>query len=278
MKNSIKTIFLDVDGTLVADKGLVPHSAIEAIQNARKLGHKVILCTGRAMSELYDHILEINFDGIVACGGNYVVCDQQVLFERTIPVEDLKELYRYFDEHGIHYYAEANSGLYASEGCDAQLAEISKGLSSSLIHSMDMFRHHLVKGQSLVREDVTKVSFLGSSHAFESLKSEFEGRFELFDLVVPLFGKNSGEISILGTDKTVGMDVILKHYQLSIEDSIAIGDGNNDVSMLNYAKVGVAMGNATDLLKSVAQYITEDVNNDGLAKAFDHLNLVKESV
>lgn len=278
MNTSIKTIFLDVDGTLVADKGLVPNSAKEAIQRARKLGHKVILCTGRAMSELYDHILEINFDGIVACGGNYVLCDNQVLFERTIPVKDLEELYHYFDYHRIHYYAEANSGLYASEGCDAQLVEISKGLSSKHVHSMDMFRHHLIKDQSLVREDVTKVSFLGSSHDFSLLKKQFEGRFELFDLVVPLFGKNSGEISILGTDKTVGMDVVLNHYKLSIEDSIAIGDGNNDLSMLNYAKLGVAMGNATDLLKSVAQYITEDVNNDGLAKAFEHLNLLKESV
>lgn len=278
MNTSIKTIFLDVDGTLVADKGVVPPSAKEAIQKARNLGHKVILCTGRAMSELYDHILEINFDGIVACGGNYVVCDNQVLFERTIPVSDLKELYAYFDKHGIHYYAEANSGLYASEGCDAQLVEISKGLSSKHVHSMDMFRHHLIKGQSLIREDVTKVSFLGSNHPFETLRKNFEGRFELFDLVVPLFGENSGEISILGTDKTVGMDVILKHYQLSTQDSIAIGDGNNDLSMLNYVQMGVAMGNATELLKNVAHYITDDVNNDGLAKAFEHLNLVKESV
>lgn len=276
MNPSIKTIFLDVDGTLVADKGLVPDSARKAIHKARQLGHKVVLCTGRAMSELYDHILEIEFDGIVACGGNYVICEGKVLYERTIPVQDLIELYRYFDHHGINYYAEANSGLYASEGCDDQLLDLSKGLSESLIHSMDMFRHHLIKGESLVREDVTKVSFLGSNHDFEDLKKSFEGRFELFDLVVPLFGKNSGEISILGTDKTVGMDVVLNHYHVSIEDSIAIGDGNNDLSMLKYAKMGVAMGNATDALKKVAQHITDDVNHDGLAKAFVHLELIKE--
>jgi len=85
----MKSIFLDIDGTLVASKGTVPDSAIQAIRKARDNGHKVILCTGRAMSEIYPHILEIKFDGIVACGGNYVTTFDEVLYERSIPLEDL---------------------------------------------------------------------------------------------------------------------------------------------------------------------------------------------
>lgn len=78
-KINMKTIFLDVDGTLVADKGTVPESAILAIKQAQKNNHKIVLCTGRAMAEIYQPILDIGFDGIIACGGNYVETDQEVL-------------------------------------------------------------------------------------------------------------------------------------------------------------------------------------------------------
>ena len=60
----MKTVFLDIDGTLVADKGIVPESAIQAIKIAQKNGHKIFLCTGRAMPEIYPFILDIGFDGI----------------------------------------------------------------------------------------------------------------------------------------------------------------------------------------------------------------------
>ena len=88
-----------------------------------------------------------------------------------------------------------------------------------------------------------------------------------------MFGKNSGEISIKGTDKVTGIKLIMEHFNCDHDHTIAMGDGNNDISMLNYVKYGVAMGNATDKLKAIAQYISDDVNDDGLAKAFHYLEL-----
>ena len=88
-----------------------------------------------------------------------------------------------------------------------------------------------------------------------------------------MFGENSGEISIKGTDKTVGMDIMIHHFDLIEENSIAIGDGNNDITMLKKAAIGVAMGNATDKLKAVADMISDDVDDDGLAKALKRLEL-----
>lgn len=276
----MKSIFLDIDGTLVADKGLVPESAIRAIQKARAIGHKVILCTGRAMSEIYPHILDIQFDGIVACGGNYVTTFKDVLYERTIPLADLKNMYDFFDANGINYYAEANSGLYTSENCDAQFDAIQdewvqQGKAPEFVQSMLHFREHLTHGENLLRSDITKVSFLGSDTPFSKIKERFGHEYELFDLVVPPFGANSGEISLLGTDKTVGMEIILKHFDLDKNHAIAVGDGNNDITMLNYVTMGVAMGNATDRLKAVAQFVTKDVNEDGLAYAFETLGLME---
>lgn len=67
-----KIVFVDVDGTLVTDDGLVPASAKTAIIKARNNGHQVYLCTGRSKPELYDSILSIGFDGIIGAGGGYI--------------------------------------------------------------------------------------------------------------------------------------------------------------------------------------------------------------
>lgn len=270
----MKTIFLDIDGTLVADKGTVPETAIDAIKKAQNNNHKIILCTGRAMAEIYQPILDIGFDGIIACGGNYVETRGEVLFERAFTKIELDELYSYFYEHKIPFYAEANSGIYTSIGCIDFLNNLSAQIENpSTKESILHFMSHLIDGTDLDRTDVNKISFLGSNHPFSEIDQHFNSKYELFDLVVPLFGKNSGEISIKGTDKVTGIKMIMEHYNCDQEHTIAVGDGNNDISMLNYVEIGVAMGNATDKLKSIADYITDDVNEDGLANAFHYLDL-----
>jgi len=273
-KIKMKTIFLDVDGTLVADKGTVPESAILAIKKAQKNNHKIVLCTGRAMAEIYQPILDIGFDGIIACGGNYVETGQEVLHNQAFSNEELRELYTYFNNHNIDFYAEANSGIYASEGCIRYLDELKNQIESELIkQSLEHFKNHLISNVDLYRSDINKISFLGSDHSFAQIEQDFSSKYELFDLVVPVFGKNSGEISIKGTDKVTGIKLIMEHFNCEHEHTIAIGDGNNDISMLSYVNFGIAMGNATDRLKEVADYITDDVNQNGLAKAFDYLAL-----
>ena len=65
----------------------------------------------------------------------------------------------------------------------------------------------------------------------------------------------------------------MDYFGCDLDHTIAIGDGNNDISMLSFVNYGIAMGNATDKLKSIAQHVSDDVNRDGLAKAFYHIGL-----
>ena len=80
---SAKAVFLDIDGTLLDGFGLVPESAAEAVRAARANGHEVYVCTGRALAELWDHVLEPGFDGIIASAGGYVEQSAR-LIERLI--------------------------------------------------------------------------------------------------------------------------------------------------------------------------------------------------
>ena len=77
-----------------------------------------------------------------------------------------------------------------------------------------------------------------------------------------------GEVGINGIHKATGMKRYLEYVGIPREDSIAIGDGPNDLQMMDYAGIGIAMGNAVDALKSMAEYITDDVDHQGIVKAF----------
>ncbi|MBQ4460237.1 MAG: HAD hydrolase family protein, partial [Bacteroidaceae bacterium] len=67
--------------------------------------------------------------------------------------------------------------------------------------------------------------------------------------------------------------MMLDHYGLPLEGTVAFGDGGNDINMLRYVPMGIAMGNATDEVKSAANYVTDTVDNDGVEKAFRYLGI-----
>jgi hydroxymethylpyrimidine pyrophosphatase-like HAD family hydrolase len=77
---------------------------------ARANGHKVFLCTGRSMAELWDEILEPGFDGVIASAGGYVEYEGEVLLHRSIPVQEVRHVVDFFDRHGVEYLLESNGG------------------------------------------------------------------------------------------------------------------------------------------------------------------------
>ena len=71
-----------------------------------------------------------------------------------------------------------------------------------------------------------------------------------------------------------GIDEIIRHFGIRLEETMAFGDGGNDVSMLRHAAIGVAMGNAVDEVKEHANYITTSVDEDGIANALKHFSVI----
>ena len=67
---------------------------------------------------------------------------------------------------------------------------------------------------------------------------------------------------------------MIKYFGLKLEDTMAFGDGGNDISMLRHAAIGVAMGNASDEVKAAANYVTASVDDDGIKKALEHFNII----
>ncbi len=276
-----KIVFIDVDGTLVNDNGIIPESAQVAIKEARKNGHYIFLCTGRSKAELFDHIMEIGFDGVIAAAGGYIEFDNKVIMHKKVQNEDIKHLVKYFNENNIDFYLESNGGLFASKNCKEHLRNIIFGDSNldaktraELEEGMNPFIQCLIEGENLIRDDINKVSFLGSYVPIETIKEEFREKFNVISSTVPMFGENSGELSIPGIHKATAIEILLGHLKLSKEDTFAYGDSMNDAEMIEFVKVGVAMGNAKEELKKIADDITNTHDEDGIYNSFKKYSLI----
>lgn len=182
-----KIIFLDVDGTIVDYDNHIPDSAKIAIQQSRKHGHLVFLCTGRSKAEMPNEILDIGFDGIIGGNGSYIEYKNQVLMHQLIPYETAKQVVDWLESRGLEFYLESNNGLFASRNFrDAarqilRIYALGKGASEDQILNMEPedALHGLVYGGELYRDDLNKISFilhsyqdhLDSKTAFPQLKA-----------------------------------------------------------------------------------------------------------
>lgn len=277
-----KIIFLDVDGTIVDYDNHIPDSAKIAIQQSRKNGHLVFLCTGRSKAEMPNEILHIGFDGIIGGNGSYIEYKNQVLMHQLIPYETAKQVVDWFESRGLEFYLESNNGLFASRNFRDAARQIlrtyalGKGASEDQILNMEPedALHGLVYGGELYRDDLNKISFILHSYqdhldsipAFPQLKAgTWGGRGES-----ALFG----DLGVKDINKAHAVDIILKHLGANRTDTIAFGDAKVDIPMLETCHIGVAMGNGGPKILAMADMITDDVRQDGLYNAFKKLNLL----
>ena len=273
-----KAIFVDVDGTLLTEHGHVPDTARDAIRAARQRGHLVFLCTGRSLGELWGDVLAVGFDGIIAGAGSYVEVGGEVLAHRTIPVAELLPLIDYFTGRGVEFKLDTNEGVYASPGAPDQLkATLAAFLSEAggeLSDGYGKFADVMVTGENLIRDDVNKVSFLDSEVTLDEIRTRFAGIFDVIPTSVDFFGANSGEMSLAGVTKATGIATVLEHLSIAREDTVAFGDSHNDLDMLAFVAVGVAMDSAHPDVKAVADRTTPSPDDHGIHAGFEALGLI----
>ena len=276
-----KIIFIDVDGTLVDYENHLPESAVKAIRQARKNGHKVYICTGRSKAEVYPPLWEIGLDGMIGGNGSYVESEGVVVMHQLITLEQCKHIVDWLHERKLEFYLESNNGLFASEHFEEEgepvIQEYSKRKgkeNADKITVREVFPD-MIFGGELYRDDVNKVSFI-----LRSYQDHLDSIQEFPDLQPGTWG-GKGEIALFGDlgvkdiTKAHAIDQLLNYLGAKREDTIAFGDAKVDIPMLEYCHIGVAMGNGGNEIKAMADYITDDVDQDGLYHAFVHFGLIK---
>jgi Cof subfamily protein (haloacid dehalogenase superfamily) len=275
-----KILFLDVDGTLVNYENKLPESAIKAIRKARENGHKVYICTGRSKAEVYQELWDIGLDGMIGGNGSYVEDHGQVVLHQLITKEQSKKIVDWLLSRGLEFYLESNSGLYASKNFETRGESTIKEYikrkgrdDADKITVRDVFPE-MIFGGDLYRDDLNKVSYILNSYQdYLDTKAEFP------DLQSGTWGGKGedvlfGDLGVKDISKAYAIEQLLSYIGADIEDTIAFGDAEVDIPMFEYCKYGVAMGNGRAKIKEIADYITDDVDNDGLYNAFVKLNLI----
>lgn len=263
-----KIIFIDYDGTLGDPFGNAPDSAIQAIHQAQKKGHKVFLCTGRSMAELYDEILAIGFDGIIAAGGGYIEVGGVCLYHRTFTKDEVVSICTYMNDHHIEFILEGNHDLYGSKHSKQQLeknmTEHERAYVDSLVYDYT----------DSVYEKINKIVFFGVNLSLQIIADHFKNRFRIIPSTVPLYGDSSGEVTLPEIHKATAIEFVLDFLHIDRKDSFAYGDSHNDIEMLQYVHVGIAMKNSSQELFTICDDIAETASDHGIALSFQKYNLI----
>lgn len=276
----VAAVFLDVDGTLVNDRGVVPDSARTAVRRARANGHLVFLCTGRSISQLWPEVVEIGFDGVVAAAGGYVEVGGEVLVNHGVAVDEVQHVVEFFGQRDVDFLLESHDGLFGSPHVQHRLRQLFYGTDTDddtrteMERGLGGFIDSIQLGVVPDGTRVNKILFLDSHVSLDEIRAEFAETFEILPASVPKFGDNSGELTQVGVHKASGIEAIIKHLGIDRRQTLAIGDGYNDLEMLAEVGVGIAMGNAPQAVKDVADEVTATPDQDGVYAAFDRHGLL----
>lgn len=275
-----KAIFLDIDGTYLNERGLVPESAASAVRAARRRGHLVFLCTGRATAQIWDHITEAGFDGVIASSGAYVEYRGQTLSHQSLTPRVVEHVVTFLGGQGIDFFLEANSGMYGTSETRERIMtavygeEADAAVVADLSVGFGQFIEKFIVEERLIRDDINKVSFLGSSTPIDHIRSEFAGELDIVPGTVAKFGPNSGEMSLPGIHKATAIELVIAHAGIARENTIAFGDSMNDIEMIQFVAMGAAMADAHPEVLRVSDMIAPAAAADGLAHAFTALGLI----
>ncbi len=277
----MKLIFLDIDGTLTRPgENDPPESAAEAIKKARARGNKVFLCTGRN-PDMLKPLLKYGFDGVVSCSGGYVAvgegANEEVLFDCPMTDEQRDIALESLHRNGVFCTIEAKDGSWGDENLADFLKEQPEGNSEierwrkTLAANLGLRPLSEYDGSPIYKVVVMCLKPSQLDEARSLLEADFN--FVIQELK-DRGGIINGELINRKFDKGRGVDLIRERFGASREDTVGFGDSMNDLEMMRTVGTSVCMANGAEALKALADLVCPSVSEDGLARAFEELNLI----
>ncbi|MBQ2802364.1 MAG: HAD family phosphatase [Lachnospiraceae bacterium] len=268
-----KVLVLDIDGTLTNSQKEITEHTKRGIQVVLEHGHKVILASGRPTPGMrrYEQELELEkYGGYLLSfnGARIVECRSgEIVYQRTLPLAIVPGLYGFAKRNGcglVTYFGDHIISAFQPD----EYVELESRINGMPIRVVDNFMHYVdfEINKCLLTAPVDKAP-------------EFEKQLALkYGDMVSVYRSEPFFIEIMpkNVDKATSLDRMLKSVGLTREDAICCGDGFNDISMIQYAGTGVAMGNAQPAVKEVADYVTGTNDEDGLVEVIDEFIMKEE--
>lgn len=256
-----KLLVLDIDGTLANSHKEISEATKAAVIGLMKRGHDCMLASGRPLCGMEWAARRLEFEKyggyLLAYNGAQIVRfdTRETVCERKVPVSMLPDIYDFAVKHHCGLISYENNCIISANGVNEYI-ELESRINQMPINEVEDFPTYF-------QEDVVKCLFCIDSDRAETLLKKLK---ETIVGDVEIFRSEPFYIEIMpkGVDKASSIAQMLPMLGIGQKDVVACGDGFNDISMIRFAGVGVAMGNAQDALKAVADVVTDTNDNDGL--------------
>lgn len=251
-----RAVFFDVDSTLVSystNPGHVPEPTREALRRLRDRGHIVALATGRSLVNAGKLMREFGFSNAALCAGAHIVLDWQTAGVTRIPDGTAKVIARMASGMGCAVFACTDYYMYT--------------------HNENPETRRYILEQSVLGDVLRPISRMRGVCLFNIYGEKLPAR-EDFTGVDVTYESYGIELRPMGVSKATGIRAVAERLGIPMCDTVAFGDGNNDVDMLREAGVGIAVGNGCEAAKEAADIVTEPIDEGGILNALMRLELI----
>ena len=261
-------IVIDVDGTLLDSDKQISEKTVETIVDAQKRGKKIAIASGRSIAGIRKNASKIQlekFGGfVIAYNGTTVVnCKTgECIYNQMVPGEILEPVYKEAvkAEVSIAVYNDAEKELIAANGVTRYIDADARACDVAVRETDDFVK--------VVNFGFNKIMLSGEPDSMKNIEKHMR---EMFGDKVNVFRSDPHFVELLPkyVDKGVAVEKLMRYLDINREKVICVGDSINDMPMLRYAGMGVAMGNAQDKVKQAADYVTLSHNEDGVANVIN---------
>lgn len=255
----IKAIFFDIDGTLLSYKThrMLP-STIEAFQILKQRGVTVFISSGRP--KVLFPKFPVEFDGYISVNGGYCTVGDKVLVRNPLDRDACRRWLAFVEKHDLTTMCFTENRMFINRIDPPSIAlQQQLGFEMPPVASLSQ----------LADEEVYQ--FI----AMQPAEKDQEATLAMGKCRMPRWHPAFTDIIPDNSSKAVGIETIINHLGISREETMAFGDGGNDIEMLEYAAVGVAMGNAAENVKAHADYVTDSCEDDGIMNALLHFGVIE---
>ncbi|MBQ0015814.1 MAG: Cof-type HAD-IIB family hydrolase [Bacteroidales bacterium] len=254
----IKAAFFDLDGTLFSyHNHTVSHATVATFQKLRALGIRTFVATGRTPIIIPN--MPLTFDGYITMTGGLVYCGNTTLVRQPIPRQYAETWYQYAKKHHISTICFTDTQMFINHIDDQCL---------QLRDYLDFDSPQVLSEDEMMLKDNFQIIAIVPPKEDDAIKQMMP------QCTLPRWHSMFTDIVLNTNSKSNGVKAVCEHFGINLNDTIAFGDGGNDIDMLELCGIGVAMGNAADHVKRHADYITSDVEEEGITKAFEHFRII----
>lgn len=258
----IKAIFFDIDGTLLSHRTKqVPLSTKKALKLLKEKGIYTFIATGRHISEMRDlPIDDLEFEGYITLNGQYCYNKEGVIYDLPIHKQDIQNIIKEIDINPFPCIFVEEELMYINYHNDA-VETVQDAISTPLPEINDLHRGFTYPIYQVIPYDINEKQ---EGKILQLMPHCKKTRWH--PLAIDMIPANGG--------KQNGIAKVLDHYHIHQSETMAFGDGLNDIDMFEFVNIAVAMGNASDKVKEIADYVTDDIDDDGIEHALKHFHII----